>query len=300
MALKTPLKYAQASFEVQPRVFDEDFRNIVLYVQDVRPGVGAAIWHHVFLADLTQPTAPRVTTAEEALVTSAGPGDLHLLLREGGQHQISPTDPNQYNISTFTATDLPIQNGASEEAHISRSDTRIGALPLAELRRRADPETYSTPDRERLARPYRIEFNRRFSYPFACLVLMLVGVPLGLSSRRGGKSTGFVLTILLVFVYYFLSTIGVALATQGKLSPLLGVWGANFLFAIAGTLLLQQMSHGGVALSLISSLASTLTRAFARLRNAPGESTQARSEISARLPQRVRSLLPHPLPAHRR
>ncbi len=46
--------------------------------------------------------------------------------------------------------------------------------------------------RDRLTRPYRIELNRRFSYPFACLVLMLVGVPLGLSSKRGGKSTGFV------------------------------------------------------------------------------------------------------------
>ncbi len=35
---------------------------------------------------------------------------------------------------------------------------------------------------------------------------MLVGVPLGISSKRGGKSTGFVLTILLVFIYYFLSS----------------------------------------------------------------------------------------------
>ena len=46
---------------------------------------------------------------------------------------------------------------------------------------------------------------------------MLVGVPLGLSSKRGGKSTGFVTTIALVFIYYFLSSLGVAFASQGKL-----------------------------------------------------------------------------------
>jgi len=59
-------------------------------------------------------------------------------------------------------------------------------------------------------RPYSIEFHRRLSFPAACLVLMLVGVPLGLSSKRGGKGTGFAVTLLLVFLYYFLSEIGVA------------------------------------------------------------------------------------------
>ena len=44
--------------------------------------------------------------------------------------------------------------------------------------------------------------------PAACLVLAMVGIPLGLSARKGGKSTGFVLTILLVFVYYLFSLIG--------------------------------------------------------------------------------------------
>ncbi len=49
----------------------------------------------------------------------------------------------------------------------------------------------------------------------------MVGIPLGLSARKGGKSTGFVLTILLVFVYYFFSLTGVSMARQGKV-PALG------------------------------------------------------------------------------
>ena len=290
LQLEDSLKYSQASFEVQPRVFEEDFKNLVLYVQDVRPGSGAALWRHVFIADLTEPASPKITTAAEGIVTSGGgAGNLHLMLRDGGQHHISPSDPNNYDISTFATTDLPLQTGAQEEAHISRSDTRILALPLAELEHRATAGEHSAnPADRKAARAFRIELNKRFSYPFACLVLMLVGVPLGLSSKRGGKSTGFVLTILLVFVYYFLSSVGVALATQGKLPPFVGVWGANLLFAVFGIVLLQQMSRGGVALSLISSAGLALARLFARFSNHESREEEA---LTTQLPQRLRSLL---------
>ena len=302
LSLEDSLKFAQASFEVEPRVFDEDFKNLVLYVQDVRPGSGIALWRHVFIADLTQPASPKVTTADQALVTSVpasstpgagptSPATLHLLLKDGGEHEISPTDPNQYNISTFGTTDQPIQTGAQEDTRLSRSDTPILALPLGELLRRGAPgeRPNATPAERKAARPYRIEFNKRFSYPFACLVLMLVGVPLGLSSKRGGQSTGFVLTIGLVFIYYFLSSVGIALASQGKLSPLVGVWGANFLFTIAGVVLLQQMSRGGIALSLISTLGLALKRLIASVRSAQGGRQD--QTLTAQLPQRLRSIL---------
>jgi LPS export ABC transporter permease LptG len=118
-----------------------------------------------------------------------------------------------------------------------------------------------------LARSYRIEFHKRFSYPFACLVLMLVGVPLGLSSKRGGKSTGFVLTILLVFVYYFLSSVGVAFAKNGRLSPFLGVWGANLIFTFAGLVLLYQMSRGSIALGIVSSIGASIGKLYARIKS---------------------------------
>jgi LPS export ABC transporter permease LptF/LPS export ABC transporter permease LptG len=290
LRLEDSLKNAQASFAIQPRVFDEeDLKNKVLYVQDVRPGSGAAIWRHVFLADVTEPTNPRVTTAEEAVVTSAGPGDLHMLLKDGGQHDMS-SDDSQYNISTFSASDLPIQNSAQDDSHYSHNDTRMLALSLHELLQREQTTTGTPAERDKATRPYRIEFNRRFSYPFACLVLMLVGVPLGLSSKRGGKSTGFVLTILLVFLYYFVSSVGIALATQGKLSPFLGVWGANLIFACAGTLLLQQMSRGGVALSIFSSLGVALARLLAR-RKTDQPQRRAEVDLTMQLPQRLRSLL---------
>jgi LPS export ABC transporter permease LptF/LPS export ABC transporter permease LptG len=301
LKLEDRLKYAQASFEIEPRVFDEDFKNTVLYVQDVLPGNGAALWRHVFIADLTAPASPRVTTAEQAVVTAEpspdGPGSLRLLLRDGATHQISDTDPNQYNISTFAVSLLPMQAGGQDDAHISHSNARYEALPLSQLRRQialGNAPNASKQVRD-ASRPYLIELNKRFSYPCACLVLMLVGVPLGLSSKRGGKSTGFVLTIALVFAYYTLSSIGIALATQGKMPPFLGVWGANILFTIAGLILLQQISAGGLALSVFSSLGIALSALLARFRPRRAKldvSEARRPGLARRIGHQIRGALP--------
>ena len=264
LKLEGQLKSSQASFEVQPRVFYEDFKNYVLYVQDVRPAAGAAAWHHIFLADLTQPANPNITTADQALVSNPGPANsqaLRLHLLDGSQHQISPTDPNQYDISTFASTDLPIQFNSQDDTHISRSDTPLHALSLRELLQRAHtPGPNSVSLNTADARGARIELNLRFSYPFACIVLMLIGVPLGLSSRRGGKSAGVVLTLLLVFAYYLLSNIGVAFAKSGKLSPVLGVWAANLIFTAFGILLLQQLAGTGFLIHFFHSIAASLGR----------------------------------------
>jgi LPS export ABC transporter permease LptG/LPS export ABC transporter permease LptF len=308
LKLENDLKSSQASFEVQPRVFYEDFRNYVLYVQDVKPAAGgAAVWKHVFLADLTEPESPHITTADSALVINeiatlkdtSGSGAAHdapmirLHLLNGTQHQSTPNNPGQYDVSTFNTTDIPIQTGTQDDTHVSRSDTPIHALSLSELYRlsRVPPKSAS----DLSWRPYRIELNARFSYPCACFVLMLVGVPLGLSSKRSGRSTGIILAILLVFVYYFASSVGVAFAKSGKLTPFLGVWGANILFTIVGVLLLQQLSRGGIALSLFASMGSWLSGAVKRwLRRAKGEDAaeQQAAEISAaQVLARVRSTL---------
>jgi LPS export ABC transporter permease LptG/LPS export ABC transporter permease LptF len=292
ISLGESLKSSQASFEVQPRVFYEEFKDRVLYIQDVTPAAGAALWHHVFLADLTEPADPHITTAEQAIVVNGTPNTpdaqtirLHLL--NGGQHDTTAANPNQYNISTFTTTDVPIETEAPADTHLGRLNTSIDALSLPELWRRAKSSVATD---GRAPSVYRIEFNKRFSYPFACLVLMLVGVPLGISSKRGGKSTGFVLTIILVFIYYFLSSVGVAFAQSGKLSPFLGVWGANLLFAAAGAILLYQMSRGGIALSVFSSIGVGFNKLVTRLISG-NQSPNSRSNYDiATLLRRFRSV----------
>jgi LPS export ABC transporter permease LptG/LPS export ABC transporter permease LptF len=238
--LQQKLETSQASYEIQPRVFYEDFRNRVLYVQNVRAGTGASNWDRVFMADVTDPTTPLVTTAASATVVSDSSQELMMRLRNGTEHDTVADQPEQYKVSTFTSTDLPLPLSQQNEVHLGRLDTAIYAMPMAMLEKRTHG-----PD----GRRFQIELQSRFSYPAACLVLMLVGVPLGVMSRRGGKSSGFVFTLLLVILYYVLSYTGIALGRQDKLSAFVAVWLANFLFAVVGAFLLWQMASGGRVLS---------------------------------------------------
>ncbi len=242
--LQERLKSSQISFQVQPRVFYEGFPHRVLYVQDVHSARGAAIWKGVFIADTSGPT-PRITLAQQGILVSEGPDTLHLHLTNGSTHEARPQDPDQYQISTFEQTDLPIllpqgENKQEEEpAPIAQTSTWNLPREAAKLNPVA-------------ARWYYIEFHRRFALPAACLVLALVGIPLGLSSKKGGKSMGFVLTIALVFAYYSVSLLGVSFARQGKISPALGAWLADIVFFLAGAFLLWRAEHKPFEIASIS------------------------------------------------
>ena len=241
--LEDQLKGSQVSFEVQPRVFYEGFPKIVLYVQDVHSAQGAALWKGVFLADISDAANPRITLAHEGILVAEGQDRLHLHLKDGSTHETDPKEADKYQISTFHETDIPIELPSSESK--AEEQVPVRAIPTSALRERAasvDPVS---------ARWYLIEFHSRFALPTACLVLAMVGIPLGLSSKKAGKSGGFVLTIVLVFVYYFVSLIGVSLAKQGRVSPAFGAWLANLVFFTAALFLLWQAERRPIALSAI-------------------------------------------------
>ncbi len=107
--LQDRLKGSQFSFEVQPRVFYEGFPKLVLYVQDIKGAQGAAIWKGVFIADISVPSSPKITLAQQGILVSEGPHTLHLHLWNGSMHETDPANPDRYQISTFQQTDRPIE-----------------------------------------------------------------------------------------------------------------------------------------------------------------------------------------------
>jgi len=245
--LQDRLRSSQASFEIQPRVFYEGFPQMVLYIENVKAAQGAAIWKGVFIADTSTPTAPRITLAKQGILVSEGANTLHLHLTEGSTHEADPKDPNHYQVSTFEQTDLPIALPEAESGK-AQEPAPVSQMVTWELWRQAARKNNA------MARWDLIEFHRRFALPTSCLVLSLVGIPFGLSSKKGGKSTGFVLTILLVFAYYSASLVGVSLARQGKLSPALGAWLADIVFFVAGVILLWRAERRPIDLSSLRNL----------------------------------------------
>jgi LPS export ABC transporter permease LptG/LPS export ABC transporter permease LptF len=259
--LQQSMKNSQASFAVQPRVFYESFKDYVLYVQNVVSGTEAAEWNNIFLANISNPGSPKIIVAQKAVVLAQDQEMLRLHLENGAQHESLPRSPQQYNITIFRQSDIPIPLSPST-AQTPREPPAAELTTTELLKRSYDKD----PSR---ARWYLIEFHRRLALPTACLVLALVGTPLGLSSKKGGKSTGFVLTIVLVFAYYIVSLFGVALARQGKLPPFAGVWISNVIFAIAGIALLRRVDRSSLDIGSIRGMINNIRRRFARGRQSP-------------------------------
>ena len=302
--LQDRLKSSQASFEVQPRVFYEEFKNNVLYVQDAVPSKGQSLWRGIFLADITDPASPKITLAERGALLSESPEKVRFHLEDGTQQELVAKTKDQYSITTFDSTDIPIELPSTAD-HGPRDLLPVSELSLHSLLRNSARERIAGAALAKIdpvsssydflkARYYEIEFHRRFALPAACLVLALVGIPLGLSARKGGRSAGFVLTIVLVFIYYFFSLVGVSLARQGKVSPWFGVWAGNAFFLFCGLFLLWRVDRMPLDLTFLSRIWSVLgewTKAI--VEHLPGsrqsqwarsQARQPRKRYSARFP----------------
>jgi LPS export ABC transporter permease LptG len=92
----------------------------------------------------------------------------------------------------------------------------------------------------------RVELYSRAALPIACLMLGLVGIPLGVQTRKGGKSAGYVTAIFLAFLCYYLSFITLtSMARKHTLSPELGTWLPNAAFCIAGVIFIGRLEIPG-------------------------------------------------------
>ncbi len=233
--LQQKLRTNQASFELQPRVFYENIANSVLYVQDVVTANDRSVWKGVFVADVSRPGNPKITLARQGFVSSESGNRLRLHLGNGSQHETDPQHPEQNLTSTFVETDIPLPIPEAQQS--ARLVQPAAEVPTRELLPKA--RAGQGPEQ----REYEIELHRRFALPTACIVLALVGIPLGLSAKRGGKSTGFVLTIALVFLYYLVSLAGLSLTRQGRIPVAPGLWLGNITFFLGGLLLLWRVDR---------------------------------------------------------
>ncbi len=225
--LEAQILSSQAPYSIQPRVFDERFPHYVLYVQDVE--AGATRWHGVFLASSGGTGESAITTASDAsIVFGQQKGQIELNLGAGSLHEYDPRQPNRYNVTTFGESDIPIDlTGAVAAA-------KNIAVPLRE-----QSVSALLADNGPNWRQSRVEFQNRIAFPAACLIFALLGVPVGVRPRRGGRAAGLILTLVLVGGYYFLWIAGDHMARQGSLPPWLGVWAANIVAAIIGFALLR-------------------------------------------------------------
>lgn len=92
-------------------------------------------------------------------------------------------------------------------------------------------------DRQRDLRKHQIEWHRKLSLSLACLVLFLIGAPLGSIIRKGGLGSPLVLSIVFFMVFYFLGTTGEKFAKEGGMTPFSGMWLSTFVLVPIGLFL---------------------------------------------------------------
>ncbi|MBM3785814.1 MAG: YjgP/YjgQ family permease [Acidobacteria bacterium] len=280
----------QMTADIQPRVFAEQFPNKTIYVADA-PAGPTILWRGVFIADMTPPgqrqrgtqeaaaDAPRITVSREAIaVPQPQSNSIQMRLLDGGTHEVG-RETGQYFDIHFPVLDQRLEAKPAE----GPSTAGFAGMNTPELRAEA-----------RANRDADIELQRRFSLPPACLLLALVGLPLGVSSRKGGKSSAFVMTVFLSFLYFMAQVSLIGLAKQGRLAPVVAAWAPNAAFAALGLILTVRLELPGDA-DWFDSIRGFVTRAWASVFS---RRERVQAAPAAREKRQVFKLLPQILDAY--
>jgi lipopolysaccharide export system permease protein len=87
-----------------------------------------------------------------------------------------------------------------------------------------------------------VEIYKKYSIPFACIVFVLIGAPLGIMARRGNMAVGGGISLVFFIVYWIFLIGGEELADREMLSPFLSMWLANFIVGAFGIYLLIRIT----------------------------------------------------------
>ena len=248
---------AKVNINLVPRQFNESIPGLVIFIRDVAPD---GEWRDVFAAMTRNADEPRVILARR--------GRLNLYpelkratveLWDGTAFSYPRDNPSNYRMTAFARNIEEVDVSGLFSAITSQRGVREKAI--GELWREAGIErgerdalrtqlmdpALSADDRlslqsqlevsEHNLRSYGVELHKKFALPFVCFLFVLIGLPLGASTRKGGRTSGFTISIFIILVYYILITAGEKMAIEGRISPFAGMWGPDLLLFAVGAVL---------------------------------------------------------------
>lgn len=89
-------------------------------------------------------------------------------------------------------------------------------------------------------RKYTIEKWRKYSQAFACIVMFLIGAPLGSIIKKGGMGVPVIFSIVFFLIYYIINIISEKSANEGVMDPVISVWVADLALLPVGLFFLRQ------------------------------------------------------------
>jgi lipopolysaccharide export system permease protein len=210
--------------------FNEPIPNMTIYVPDGEPGQATT---GIFVSDERNEKDPRIIVAQQyEVLIDASTNQVALRLQHGVIHS-RPDQTDQYEQTSFASYDLKLslnQSAYSATEERPSYDAIVTQLTQSQWR---DPGAL-----RRL-----MEYYKDLAFPIASLVFCLLGVPVGIVSKRSGRMGGFAVGVIVVIVYYILNVACEFLVTTAHLPPFAGAWAPNFIFSLITAIWFYNMSR---------------------------------------------------------
>lgn len=87
---------------------------------------------------------------------------------------------------------------------------------------------------------FRLEWHKKFALSFACIVLFVIGAPLGSIIRKGGLGMPLVIAVVFFLIFHLLNMFGEKFVRQGVMDPLGGIWLASYVLLPVGIFLVYK------------------------------------------------------------
>jgi len=262
-ALLMDMARQKASIGIREKVFIDDFQGILLYAERI-PAHGDFL-EGVLISDSRISREPSTIVARRAYLVS-NPDTMVIMLRleDGSTHTVD-AGLNRYRKMDFRFYDVRLDLASTLSAEKKSGIKSSTEMSLSELSTTLRNRGLT----EEALREFAIELNKKLTVPLSCLVFALIGMPLGIRAHRSVRARGFTLGLFLVLVYYLLRLGGEALVETGGLSPILGTWTPNGIFAAAGILLFS-----------LSAREVSFRQFFRRAATGPARATTAADDAS--------------------
>ncbi len=219
-----------ASIGIKEKVFNSDFKDLLLYADKVP--ADSEYMEGVIISDNRIIGKQNTILAKKAfLVADPKLMIIKLRMEDGSIHTVS-SDLKNYRKVDFKSYDvnLDLSTALAALTDASKSSTEMTMTELLERMKKPGLDGAAV-------RELAIEVHKKFSIPLSCIFFGLLALPLGITSHRAVKSRGFAVGIMIVAAYYLLRVGGEALVETGRLAPVIGVWTPNFVFALLGVYL---------------------------------------------------------------
>lgn len=222
IGVKNPTAYLEAG------TFIKAFKNYIVFIYGIEKNKLTNI--RIYQPQESRPTRT-IIAAKGEIAYIPEKDAIRLKLINGTSDEPNPKDPNNFyklNFKTYTMT-LDLKEGRDLNIEKKKSDMSIAELKQDMKKLKAEGINPI---------PLSIEIHKKISYSFSSLIFILIGIPLGLMARRGEKTIGFGLSLLVIVIYYLLLLGGEALTIKGVLFPALGIWLPNIIFGAIGPALI--------------------------------------------------------------